>query len=549
MKILIQSKESQIKIIISFFILIVITSTPLFQEGIVLGDDLFYHLLRIESIKDSILAGNHFALIHETVFGGYGYGSGIFYPNFYLYFPALLGIMGLSISVAYKIFLIFIAMGTCASTYFSIKYISRSKYASWLGTILFVSSQYRLINLYDRAAMGEYIAMMFFPIVVCGIFDVLYCKCCKPWILGVGFAGILLAHPLSAFVFFLITLAIFCVHIKYFIKNYQIVIKLALLSFVVFLCTMFFLLPMFEMMSVMDLKVKYPWTYVSSNTLNLPDIFRYSTEFRDLSIGIPIVLLSAGIVLFRRSKFAVLSIADKSFILGWLLCLAVVPEPIWKLLDNTMMNAIQFPWRLFGFASIFLSISLGIYYSDIFKKGNSKKITILIITVVIAFATITVHEIYKRETYQLDFIKDKFHVNQGEWLPVGTNIEAMRTSPLYAIDEEGQTIPLDKKGNTVTLELRSKDSYVDIPLLFYKGYEATLKEDNISEVLTLEIVQSTNNNLVRVLNPLEKEGTLAVFYAGTIIQKISYCVSMMTVLGLLAIFLNRKRKSKMRQIS
>ena len=35
---------------------------------------------------------------------GYGYGTGFFYPNFFLYIPAILGLLGVEFILAYKIF-------------------------------------------------------------------------------------------------------------------------------------------------------------------------------------------------------------------------------------------------------------------------------------------------------------------------------------------------------------------------------------------------------------------------------------------------------------
>ena len=67
------------------------------------GDDMTFHILRIESVYHAIKTGQGFpAYIYDKLLEGYGYGAGIFYPDILLLPAILLRFMGLSPAGAMK---------------------------------------------------------------------------------------------------------------------------------------------------------------------------------------------------------------------------------------------------------------------------------------------------------------------------------------------------------------------------------------------------------------------------------------------------------------
>ena len=68
-------------------IVLLAACAPLFTINCIGGDDIIYHLLRIEALKEGILAGRPFLRINMLFFGGAGYASSMFYPDLLLYFP------------------------------------------------------------------------------------------------------------------------------------------------------------------------------------------------------------------------------------------------------------------------------------------------------------------------------------------------------------------------------------------------------------------------------------------------------------------------------
>ena len=87
-------------------VVVIVLALPIFRNNMFLGDDYEYHMSRIQSISDSIKSNIFPVKVHSQMANGYGYASGLFYPNFFLYIPAILLSLGLNIINSYKIFLI-----------------------------------------------------------------------------------------------------------------------------------------------------------------------------------------------------------------------------------------------------------------------------------------------------------------------------------------------------------------------------------------------------------------------------------------------------------
>ncbi len=78
---------------------------PLFTVNCIGGHDIAYHLLRIESLKTGIQNGLPFLRVNMLFFNGQGYASSLFYPDLFLYIPALLRVAGVGINASCHIFI------------------------------------------------------------------------------------------------------------------------------------------------------------------------------------------------------------------------------------------------------------------------------------------------------------------------------------------------------------------------------------------------------------------------------------------------------------
>ena len=110
-----------LSIIIVIAIILLYSLYPILSNKFVCGDDILFHMMRIEGIKDSIVNGNYLGLVYPNSMNSFGYGSGLFYPNFFLYIPALFNIIGININTSYKMFIVILTISCAVSMYFSTK--------------------------------------------------------------------------------------------------------------------------------------------------------------------------------------------------------------------------------------------------------------------------------------------------------------------------------------------------------------------------------------------------------------------------------------------
>lgn len=171
--------------------------SPLFSSDISGGYDLLFHINRIEGIAQSLSCGQFPVRIHAGMLNGHGYPNGIFYPELLLYFPALLRMFGMSLMNCYKVLACAATFATAAIAYVSFAKLLRSRSAGLLAALVYTINPYRLACVFERSAVGEYLAMMFLPMVLYGLCALLF-EDKRDWKwLCLGATGILQCHILT----------------------------------------------------------------------------------------------------------------------------------------------------------------------------------------------------------------------------------------------------------------------------------------------------------------------------------------------------------------
>ena len=211
-----RTKKMVVNIVIATSILVVLGLLlyPLSKDGVVWGDDFPYHISRIDGLAKAIADGTALSGIRTNYFEGYGYGTGFFYCDFFIVIPALFRNAGFSLEFCYELLLVLIIVGMAGSSWIAFKEITRNKVAAAMGTFLFVSSHYFMLNLFSRSALGESIAMVFLPLVVSGLYNLVRDHYSKPYLLVVGIIGTCLSHVISTVFCVVLCLVVFFLHIK-----------------------------------------------------------------------------------------------------------------------------------------------------------------------------------------------------------------------------------------------------------------------------------------------------------------------------------------------
>ena len=214
------SKKSLNKLTFSTLVLILfLISLPLFLPYIFHVHDEYFHLRRMGQIAEGLLQGQFPVRLQLGWYYDHGYPTGVYYGDILLYLPAVLHIIGIPLYKCYQLYVFFINALVVFSSYKCFYLISGGKDAALLGTALYSSSAWYLIDVYYRGSLGEYSAFAFLPFVISGFYLLLYSDKKTPerkravFFLVLGFSGILNTHIITtelvlgaSFIFFLITI-------------------------------------------------------------------------------------------------------------------------------------------------------------------------------------------------------------------------------------------------------------------------------------------------------------------------------------------------------
>ncbi len=541
-------KNSENRIaVFAFFVAMVVACSPLITKLCINGYDMEYHLLRIESLKEAILIGRPFSRINVLFFGGAGYASSMFYPDFLLYIPAILRACGVGINASYHIF-----AATCfcliyLTAYYCAKKMTGSVYASVMAAVFMVLSPYLLGDVLVRAAVGEYTAFIFLPFVICGVYNVIYEEMSRPQVLAIGFGGVLLCHANTMLFCLLFAAVAFLIKWKTF-RNRKVLGRLFATAGLTAALTMNYWLPMLEMMFTTPLYVNDPWITLEQTALQFREVF--SQNFPSLGFLLVVVALFRILVKKNPQNRALLGFADWLLIGGGIFAFLATDLVPWARL-NAYLSFVQFPWRFFVPASAMLAFADAIILYCFIKasleplmQGSQRVICILVLVVA---AALSFSFISKAEIRYYDFSDDYYthkpftaNVIAGEWLPktVKDRDLLVKESDVLRADT-GEALPFARVKNTIEADLQKKCGYVDVPLLYYRGYAAVMTEETGAQ--TKLNVSAGENGLCRVeTNNLT--GKLRVRYEGTKLQHFAFAVSLLAAVGILAVALLHCRK-------
>ena len=188
--------SNKIKIGLVLISIVLFISYPLYNDYLVYSHDIAFGLMKIDGLKSALESFQIPARIYPLVNNGYGYAVPMLYPELFIYIPAILRVLNVSIEFSYKILIFFINAAAVFSMYISVKKISKSTAAGIIGSIIYATATYRLVDTYTRGAIGEALAMSFFPLVIWGLYELCVGNKNKWYIFVIGITCIVQSHIL-----------------------------------------------------------------------------------------------------------------------------------------------------------------------------------------------------------------------------------------------------------------------------------------------------------------------------------------------------------------
>lgn len=556
---------------------IIVSSYPLFVDFLYTGHDLDFHLLRIEGLKSAIMSGQVPARVQPLWYFGAGYATSLYYCDMPLLFPALLRIIGVPVQTAWQMFLLLVNILTCLSAYYSFHHMTRNRWASLVGTFLYTTSMYRLNNLYRRAAVGEFSAMIFLPLVLYGMWLILCAdqksKKISIFPLTIGMAGCILSHVLSTEVTVLLLILVCIIFCKKIIKEkrYLYLVKAAGLTL---LLSAWFLIPFLTEFSKVSAvggefvksNIDRTGTFLAQLFMTFPAGYsEASNEYAlagirgemSLAVGLPILLALFSVMTTvyvtgcyktkKRKDFGVL------LLLGVLLLVLSNHRFPWDSIANyfaanhvtfigKMIGSLQFLWRLVGFAVLLLCAAVTLGLDRISATINAVRFEIMIALILLAgvigafyyndnFMSVSNEMRVYSEAGVSSYFSDSIYV------PIGSDADHLKdTFYPYTISGTKVTV-MHRKGQTMTFaigvdteesvstefhESRSSDSVI-LPYIYYDGYAA--KDDATGE--KYEIYCTADYN-VGIRIPANYTGQITISYKGKWYWRIAELISIIT---------------------
>ena len=551
--------KENIYVILGLICIFMISSLTAMGNFQIVGHDSMFHCARIVGLAQELSAGNLPVRIQPNWLNGYGYAVSICYGDILLYIPALLYMLGVPLSVLYKLYILLINLGTVFISFFCYKKISGDKYIGIVCAALYCLSICRILNIYLRAALGEASAFMFLPLVLLGV-KYIYTKDSDAkdkngWLLlCIGMTGIIQTHVISTemvSIFIAITIIIL---LKKFSRNvFWDFVKSVLAS----LClNLWFLLP-FAAYSTENLRVFAPKSFygIQHFGLSIYELFSFSTTGRgvayDSSLGLSgripeslgfamlIIILLTVIVLAKCQTWKKGEKRELLFIMGLsgiALLMSTHYFP-WNRLAaisifKNVIASIQFPLRFLSIAIPLLTYMAGIVLAklrDMFGEGTVRWTCLLVgICLISAFQGLYCIDSINRGAGTSIFYDNNVELNRidaimgEEYLLAGTKANIIENTEISG--ENIQILSTERKGTQLKVSCQTgENAWVELPIFAYKYYQCVDME-------TGQIYELTRgkNNKVHVVLPDNYNGTFRVHFAEPWYWRMSEMISLIT---------------------
>ncbi|MBR5303031.1 MAG: glycosyltransferase family 39 protein [Clostridia bacterium] len=532
-------------------------SMPLLWKGVYDGHDLFFHLNRIEGIAAALRAGQFPAAIHASTLLGYGYAAPQFYPEFFLYLPAVMRNLGVSLAACVRIFEMLIHLATACACYFAARAVINSRRTALGATMLYTLCSYRLANMYVRATLGESLAMIFFPLLIWALYETLWHNE-KRWpLLALAMTGICLSHLLSTL--FAAGLCVLCallcaVRLVRQPRRILACIKAALITI---LCCACFLVPFFD------------YTHAGINTsvaltaydhvLHPGALFvgfpgageTLSYEALDFSYTVGVVpglamVLGCAMLIVRlymqgRKKTQQDRLTLLLLLLGGMLFLCATKAFPWEFVCHLprrysfLFQQIQYPWRLVGVGCAPLAFAGAWGYMR--DEAHRTHALCLIAALCVIFAGYSM-QMFVQDVPLLQ--KEDFcdtRIEQYEYTYELTEKGTLVPGEITALDAPEYTISGYKKQGTnlsFVVDAPQGLSSLEVPLLYYPGYHAAANGEPLR-------VSRGSNNLIRLYGVADPAGAqISVWFESPIAWQIGAGASLIGWLMLIALLMRRR---------
>lgn len=539
-----------------YFIILVISlliSIPFLKISLIgKGHDFVLHLLRIIGLNNAILYSKFPYIISPFYCNNFGYATNLFYPGLTTYCSLGLKFFTNSYETALELFAFLTVFFSGIFMYRFTQQITRNKIIALISSIIYITFPYRMENIYERFAIGEFTALIFLPILFQGLYNLIKQDKSKHYLITIGAVGLLLSHTVTTVYAAIFSFIFILYNMKDFLRKD--VISLCMINILFILTiTSLFTVPLFEHKFATNYTIfnaeamRGTGKDVQNNSVTLKQLITDSGSEQQVSfmIGIPIILyMFIGMLAYENLLRDEKEYYITFFIMGMISLFMVTKLFPWKVMP-TFMTMIQFPWRMLAFFNLFISPVCAINIYTILKHQKNRKIAVTIGTIfLLIFVSFTAKKLN-------EFVIEKTGVSQGyedyeekilanpqiscmminrEYLPAKSEKQHYsyirnREDRVYLLNGECIISNQKKQGLEMNFEIENlkENTVLELPYLYYLGYNIQIHEGKATNSIPYE--ESEHGLIQLSFSKNIEKATISVEYTGTVIEKISYLIS------------------------
>ena len=534
--------------ILIILLCVAIFFTPLFTPGILDGSDGLFHVGRIASLADGLRHGIFPPKLRPVLMFTYGYGVGFMYPDFFLYFPAILMLCGASAELTYKAYIMAVLLFGGVGNYFLFKKITKYCPLATLGSVLLISSSILRAQIYEGGAISSATALMFLPMAFCGLTWALKGEEKGAKLFAIGILGALLSHHITFLLLMICSFLLVVFNLHKIIKKPVIIWNLFKYCLVSMFVSTAYWLPFMEQI-VHD---KYMFMYANifsaqDGVVSFSDINFLMGKYLIYAFAVAVVIYVCFIII-KREKTEYLG----HVLVGVLLVFIMCSEAFWKGPMGALLANIQNGSRFVPVITALWVVTI-VFTGNVVIDAVDDKVSQKLgkIVPVLAFAACLIFTLICNQKVIKKIVTDDFgektftssdyviYERRGmgggmEMLPIDCWYEnATEPNTAHSDDNDSADGVKLENGKYYDVWLFLDKKYYDVPYIYYYGYCAYLLDDAGNPVEELEVGKSVESNgYLRVYMPKDKEGIghILVTYRKTAIQILSYAVTALMVL-------------------
>jgi len=356
---------------------------PFFKKGYFETHDGQWWIIRFSAFHQTLVAGQFPVRFVDRLNNNYGYPVLNFDYPLPFYLAEVPKIIGFGFADSIKIVFVASAIFSSIAMYWALSQVFSNE-AALAGSILYLYTPYRFVDLYVRGSIGENLAFAIAPVILGLILKLRKGNDIFLPFLAISIASLVLAHNVMAFLYlpalFIIALIMLKSKIKVIVSFFA---GLAVSSF-------FWIPAIYDLQYIRLSRINV--SNISDHLVFLKYLFvpnwgygpipkTASSNGLSVQIGLVsfcVIILSIYIAFKNRDKLRII------WFLVTTVCISIflmTKTSMWFWLNVPFAYIIQFPWRLLGYIIFSVSI-LGAYVIDVSNKRKFAAYLIILASII-----------------------------------------------------------------------------------------------------------------------------------------------------------------------